>query len=70
MNERQTRPISEWATFACFLFIALAAWTFGSPELALVLAIGAVGAIAKKFFINTPIASAVMRVIPARHPNS
>jgi hypothetical protein len=45
MNQSAPRSIGTWAIFGMLMFVSLVSWSMGSPELALVLAIGAVGAL-------------------------
>ena len=47
MDERAIRFPVIWTTFGCLVLAAFTAWALGSPELGLVLAIGAVGALTK-----------------------
>jgi hypothetical protein len=68
MNRYVGRQLGPWATFAFLMLISLTAWGMGSPELALVLALGAMGALVVAIGQRLHVARFMHRIWPAvRH---
>ncbi len=68
MNGSAARTLGPWATFGILMLVSLAAWGLGSPELGLMLALGAMGALFVALDERFPLRHVVRRIIPiVRH---